>query len=97
MYLQCIRYIKHILVMFQVCIKRYRVHKKISYASNVSIKCIRCIKNYQVYQGVYLGISNVYKMYQTYISNEDICDLLMRGLRFVFVIFSNNKVCVLWT
>ena len=30
---------------------------------------------YQVYQGV-LGISDVYKVYQTYISKDDIYDIL---------------------
>ena len=59
-------------------------------------KDIECIKEYQVHQmyqlnisgvsrGV-LGVSDVYKVYQTYISNDDICDILPLdvwvGLRF---------------
>ena len=79
MYLQYIRCIKHILVVFQVCVKR---------VSGVSIKCIVYIKKYiGVSKGV-LGVSDVYKVYQTYISNDGICDILpldvSAGLRFPF-------------
>ena len=101
MYPQCIRCIKHILAMF-----RYRVCLIVSGASSVSNQM------YWVYQelsgvsrGV-LGISDVYKVYQTCI----MCIkrilvtralmtfyLLMCGLGFVFAIFANNKMCVLWT
>ena len=51
--------------------------------SGVSIKCIGCIKKVsgvsRVVLGVsrvVLGVSSVYKVYQTYISNDDICVIL---------------------
>ena len=46
-----------------------------------------------------LGVSNVYKVYQTYISNKDICDILPFDVwaGFRFFIFANNKMCVLQT
>ena len=82
MYLQCIRCIKHILVMFQVYIKRYRMYQRVSGASNVS----------SVSNSV-LDVSDVYKVYQTgaFVTFYH----LMCGLDFVFAIFANNKVCVM--
>ena len=65
MYLQCIKCVKHILVMFQVCVKKYQVYQRVSCASNVS----------SVSEDV-LGVSYVHKVYQTYTRNEGICDIL---------------------
>ena len=100
MYMQCIGCIKHILVCFGMsvsksirCIKfinqMYRVYQEVSGVSR-SIRCIkgciRCIRRV-------LCVSDVYKVYQTYISNEGICDILPIGW-ISFLPFSQIIKCV---
>ena len=81
------------------------VYQKISSVSK-SIRCIKCINQmYQMYQEVssvsrgVLGVSTCIRCIKRILVTRAFVTfyLLMCGLSFVFAIFANNKMCVLWT
>ena len=66
-------YISNVSCVYQ---KISNVSKSISDASSVSIKYIEVYQEVSCVSRGVLGVSDVYKVYQTYISNESICDIL---------------------